>query len=91
MGRYFFGIALGLDFLASAILNGKPGETLSGRAGSAYQQGHLRGKIFCPVIDILMWAVRAFPTPRGHCIAAIQGDILRAKAVIIDQGGSLSP
>ena len=86
---YCFNITLGWDLLASAYTRGKPGETLSGRAGSAYQQGHLRGKIFCPMIDFIMWAVRAYPTRRGHCVAAIKGDILRAKAVIVDQGGTV--
>jgi hypothetical protein len=82
MGQYLFNVALGFDLLASAMLNGKPGETLSGRAGSAYLQGHLRGHIFAPIIDFLM-------RKKGHCVAAVQGDILRAKAVIIDQGGTV--
>ena len=83
--NYLFNVALGFDLLASAVLGGKPGETLSGRAGSAYEQGKLRGKIFCQVIDFIMWSIGAYPTRRGHCIAAIKGDVLRAKAVIVDQ------
>ncbi len=75
---YCFNVALGLDLLASAILGGKPGETLSGRAGSAYLEGKLRGRIFCPIIDFIM-------RRKGHCVAAIKGDILRAQAVIVDQ------
>lgn len=76
---YLFNVALGLDLFASALLGGKPGETLSGRAGSAYLQGKLRGRIFAPIIDFIM------RNPK-HCQEAVQGDILRAKAVIADQG-----
>jgi hypothetical protein len=83
--NYLGNVLLGLDLFVSALTAGKPGETLSGRAGSAYKEGHLRGKIFCPLIDWIMWAVRAYPTPRGHCVHAIQGDIIRAQAVIADQ------
>lgn len=82
---YLFNVALALDCLASAILVGKPGETLSGRAGSAYLQGKLRGKLFAPAIDFIMWGIGAYPARRGHCVAAIQGDIYRARAVIQDQ------
>lgn len=85
MSTYLFNVALGLDLFASAILGGKPGETLSGRAGSAYNQGKFRGRIFCPVIDVLMHLLGAYPRWRGHCLAAIQGDIRRATAVIADQ------
>lgn len=78
-GRYSwcFKVALGWDVLASAYLNGRPGETLSGRAGSALLQGKLRGRIFAPIIDAIM-------RKRGHCIAAVKGDMLRAQAVIAD-------
>lgn len=82
---YIANMLLALDQFVSAIVGGMPGETLSGRAGSAYVQGTLRGKIFCPVIDVIMHAVGAYPTWRGHCVHAIQGDILRAQAVIADQ------
>lgn len=78
MSAYLFNVALGLDLFASAILGGKPGETLSGRAGSAYNQGKLRGRIFCPIIN---WIMR---NPE-HCQQAVQGDIRRATAVIADQ------
>ena len=80
--RYLVNVLLGLDYFASCILNGKPGTTLSGRAGSAYQQGKLRGKILAPCIDFIM-------RKKGHCVAAVQGDILRAQAVIVDQGGKV--
>lgn len=83
--RYVENVLLGLDIFVSAMLGGRPGETLSGRAGSAYIQRKLRGRIFCPVIDFIMWAVGAYPTLHGHCVHAIQGDILRAQAVVVDQ------
>lgn len=81
MKAYFVNVLLGLDLFASALLGGRPGETLSGRAGSAYLQGKLRGRIFAPIIDFIM-------RRKGHCVGAIQGDILRAKAVIVDQNAS---
>ena len=80
MSPYLINVLLGLDYFASCLTGGLPGTTLSGRAGSAYLQGKLRGKIFAPVIDFIM-------RKKGHCVAAVQGDILRAKAVIVDQGG----
>lgn len=78
MKTYLLNILLALDVLGSAILAGKPGETLSGRAGSAQKQGKLRGRILAPIIDFIM-------RKKGHCLGAVQGDILRAKAVIADQ------
>jgi hypothetical protein len=74
---YLFNVALGLDTLASAILGGMPGETMSGRAGTAQAQGKLRGKLLAPLINLIMWN-------KNHCAQAVQGDILRAKAVIAD-------
>ena len=79
---YVFNILIALDCLASAILAGQPGETMSGRAGSALLEGKTRGKIFAPIIDVLMHIVGAYPTWRGHCVAAIAGDKLRAQAVL---------
>lgn len=76
---YLYNVALGLDLLASAILGGKPGETLSGRAGSAYAQGKLRGRIFCPLIN---WILR----DPEHCQKAVKDDM--ARTVIADQGKS---
>ena len=79
---YLLNVAIGLDYFASTILGGAPGETLSGRAGSAYLEGKLRGRIFAPIINWIM----ANPE---HCQNAVTGDILRARAVIVDQGGRL--
>lgn len=74
---YVKNLLLAIDILGSALLAGLPGETLSGRAGTAYRQGKLRGRIIAPVIDFIMGK-------KGHCIEAIDGDIQRAKAVIAD-------
>lgn len=82
MKAYFYNVLLGLDYFASTLTGGKPGTTLSGRAGSAQMEGKLRGKIFAPVIDLIM-------RKKGHCQAAVHGDILRAQAVILDQGGTV--
>jgi hypothetical protein len=79
---YVFNLLIALDCLGSALTGGQPGETLSGRAGSAYLEGKLRGKIFCPMIDVLMHLVGQFPTWRGHCVKALEGDKLRAKSVL---------
>lgn len=76
---YCMKVALGWDVLASAYLNGRPGETLSGRAGSAYLEGTIRGHFFAPIIDAIM-------RKKGHCVAAVEGDKLRAQAVLKDMG-----
>lgn len=77
--RYLFNVALGLDLFASAVLGGIPGETLSGRAGTAQREGKLRGRIFAPIIDFLM-------RNPNHCREAILGDERRARAVLADDG-----
>jgi hypothetical protein len=82
MSGYVFNLLIALDVLGSAILAGQPGETLSGRAGSALLEGKLRGRIFAPIIDVIMHIVGAFPTWRGHCVKAVEGDKLRAQAVL---------
>lgn len=73
---------IALDSLGSAMTGGRDGSTLSARAGSAWQQDKFRGFIFCPAIDVLMHLVGEFPTWRGHCLAAIKGDQLRAQAIL---------
>jgi len=75
---YLMNVLLGLDMFASIVLGGTPGETLSGRAASAAAEGKLRGKILVAIIDFIA-------RNRGHCAAALKGDIERAKAVIADQ------
>ena len=84
MASRFGNILLGLDLFASTITGGRPGTTLSGRAGSQYVQGKVGGIIFCPVIDGIMHVCRQYPTWRGHCVHAIEGDKARAEAVIKD-------
>lgn len=74
---YLLNVLLAIDIFGSAILGGMPGETLSGRAGTAQREGKWRGRFWVPIIDFLM------RNPR-HCEMAIQGDVLRAKAVILD-------
>ena len=74
MRAYLFNVLIGIDCTMSALLGGLPGETLSGRAGSAYLEGKLRGKIFCPIINAIMF------NPQ-HCQKAVEGDRLRAQAV----------
>ncbi len=78
-------VLIGIDCTASAMCGGKPGETLSGRAGSAYLEHKLTGRIFCPIIDVVMHLVGEYPHWRGHCVAAIHGDELRAKAVLVQR------
>lgn len=77
MKSYFFNILLGLDLFASTLTGGIPGETLSGRAGSAQEQGKLRGRIVAPIINFIMGS-------STHCHDAIAGDVARAKAVVAD-------
>ena len=79
---YIFNILIALDVLVSAVLAGQPGETMSGRAGSALLEGKTRGKIFAPMIDVLMHLVGESPAWRGHCVAAVQSDKVRAQAVL---------
>lgn len=81
---YCRNVLLGWDYLGSAYTGGRPGETLSGRTGSSYLEHKFKGELFCPAIDVLMWAVRAYPKPRGHCVNAVTGDRMRAQAVLTD-------
>ena len=75
--KYTWNVLLGLDLFASTLCGGIPGETLSGRAGKAYAQGKLRGRIFAPAINFLM-------RDPQHCWRAWQDDVIRAQAVIRD-------
>lgn len=85
---YVSNALLGLDLFLSILTGGRPGETLSGRAGTAYEQNTLRGRIFCPAIDVIMHLCGAYPTWRGHCVAAVKNDVLRAQAVIADDSST---
>lgn len=75
--KYIFNVLLAFDLLGSALTGGMPGETLSGRAGTAQREGKLRGRIFAPIVN---WIMR----DANHCQESIAGDIARAKAVIAD-------
>lgn len=77
MKAYFVNVMLGLDLFASAVLGGRLGETLSGRAGSAQAQEKLRGKVFAAVINFLA-------RNPNHCANAVRNDMIRAQAVISD-------
>lgn len=77
MKAYLFNVLLAIDLLASALTRGMPGETLSGRAGTAERAGKLRGRIFAPIVNFIM-------RNPVHCEQAIAGDIRRAQAVIAD-------
>lgn len=72
---------LGFDLFASTLTGGRPGETLSGRAGTAQREGKLKGKILAAIINFIM------RDPK-HCQDAIEGDIRRAQAVITDMEGA---
>lgn len=77
MKSYLFNIVICFDLLASAITGGIPGETLSGRAGSARAEGKIRGRLFAPLIDLLFWN-------KDHCSTAMKNDVIRAQAVVKD-------
>ena len=64
MKVYILRVAIAVDLLAMAILNGKRNETISSAAWSLEQDGKLAGRILRPVIDRLFWF------DPGHCEAA---------------------
>lgn len=74
---YCDNVTLAWDLWGSAVTGGRSGETISGRTGSSLLEGKLKGKIFAPVIDLIMWK-------KNHCIEAVKGDRLRAQAVLAD-------
>jgi hypothetical protein len=76
---YCANVTLAWDLWGSAVMGGRSGETISGRTGSSYVQGKLKGRLFAPLIDLIMWK-------RGHCVNAVKGDQLRAQAVLADYG-----
>ena len=76
--RYVKSVLLAVDILGSALFNGIPGETISGRVGTAQKQGTLRGRLLAPIINFIMGS-------KTHCLDAIAGDIARAKSVIADE------
>lgn len=77
MKRYLFNVLVTFDCFMSAITGGLPGETLSGRAGSAFLQGSMHGYFWARVINFIM-------RNPDHCVNAIRNDELRARAVLKD-------
>ena len=77
---YCDNVTLAWDLWGSAVTGGRSGETISGRTGSSHIDGKLKGIIFAPVIDLIMWK-------RGHCRNAVEGDRKRAQAVLADYSG----
>ncbi len=82
IAAYIKRVLIALDMLASAVLLGKPDETISGRTGRAELARKWWGLAFAPPIDWLMHLCGAYPHWRGHCLHAILGDTLRAEAAI---------
>jgi len=82
MKRYLVTVLIALDMLVSALLLGKPDQTISGRVGRAELAGKWWGLALAPPIDALMHVCGAYPHWRGHCLHAILGDTLRAEAAI---------
>lgn len=75
-------VLIALDMLGSALLLGKPDETISGRTGRAELARKWWGRVFAPPIDWLMHLCGAYPHWRGHCLHAILGDTMRAEAAV---------
>lgn len=67
MVRYLTFILLALDCLATALVGGYYGETLSSYAWRLDQQKKLGGRIFRPMID---WLFAWQKAPGGHCYYA---------------------
>ena len=82
IAAYLKRVLIALDMLASALLLGKPDETISGRTGRAELARKWWGLAFAPPIDVLMHVCGAYPHWRGHCLHAILGDTLRAEAAV---------
>lgn len=76
MSPWLLRVSIALDQLVQAGANsGMPGMTISARAGKAKRRGKRWGCVMCRFLDLF---------ERGHCEAALQGDIRRAQAVIDD-------
>lgn len=71
-------VALALDHLLNVLFNGRPGQTVSGRAETARRQGRRWGCVLCAMLDWL---------DDNHCAEALEGDIRRANEVINDSIG----
>lgn len=63
--RYFQNLLLGLDEFGNTLLGGAPGETISGRAGRAAQDGRLWGRFLCYLLGKI---------DPNHCAKAVEND-----------------
>ena len=72
MKRRLLNLLIALDQLAYVLLTlgrGSPDETLSAAAWRTEQEGHIFGRIFRPLIDLL-----ARPWERDHCRKAFESE-----------------
>jgi len=56
---------LGLDEFANTLLGGAPGDTISGRAGRAAEDGRVWGRVLCYLLNLV---------DKNHCPKAIEND-----------------
>ena len=72
MKRRLLNVLIALDQLAYVLLTlgrGSPDETLSAAAWRTEQEGHILGRIFRPLIDLL-----ARPWERDHCRKSFESE-----------------
>ena len=62
-------ISIGIDQLFNTILMGSPDETLSARAWRTEQKGLLFGRIFRPLIDIILFF------DKNHCYTSYISEV----------------
>lgn len=66
------------EFCGSLFPRSLPGQTISSRAATARNNGHLWGCWLCKLLDLI---------DSNHCNKALANDIKRAQAVIDDLKG----
>jgi hypothetical protein len=71
MGRYILQFLIAIDQVFNTILFGYADETLSARAWRAEQKGKIFGRIFRPIIDLIMFF------QKDHCKLAHEAEIKR--------------
>ena len=72
MKRRLLNVLIALDQLAYVLLTlgrGSPDDTLSAAAWRTEQEGHILGRIFRPLIDLL-----ARPWERDHCRKSFESE-----------------
>ena len=62
MKQYLLNVAIALDQLANALRGGSPDETLSAAAWRTEQKGRWLGRLFRPLIDLVI-----LPLEKDHC------------------------